>query len=347
MLCDRIVDWRSHYRQEMSDGWTALFDVAGAKITRGVRFNLSDELIPILVDLARDRPQRVLDALAFARVPHQTTWIEYPFAPLRRYYDSLGFGSDGRTNTGDPVRIGMLIEADVDRPDSFLTHIAYDQPGQPPVLAAAAIRFDGAKSIQSGHIAKYVRESWHAPASYTAQHPPSEANVEATVAYCRHFSFERAPLWSVMRQEMFQRREEDAEERIFEAGAKDAASEIGLLIATLIMMNTINGIRVADADVSQLNRSRAKSGKPPLLGYSTAHFRLSRSEQKAIGSFGGGTTKAWHICRGHFKQRKKADGSVSLIWWREHWRGDQSRLRIKPPIIRVTGPATMTHIEHG
>ncbi|MCD9821231.1 hypothetical protein [Bradyrhizobium japonicum] len=89
----------------------------------------------------------------------------------------------------------------------------------------------------------------------------------------------------------------------------------------IAMMNSRNAVEHHPADLSALNKSRAKRGRPIFLSYRTTHLRLSQAQQRAFRA--GLLTReeaGLHRVRGHFKIRK-----TGVYWWSPFFRGDPDR----------------------
>ena len=98
-----------------------------------------------------------------------------------------------------------------------------------------------------------------------------------------------------------------------------------LFILTLLVTKNLTQQSPGVIDRRQ-NKARLRSGKPPLLTYTTVELDLSRASRHnshAAVPGSSGIHQQFHFCRGHFKQRK-----TGLYWWSEHGRGDP-RLGIK------------------
>jgi len=94
------------------------------------------------------------------------------------------------------------------------------------------------------------------------------------------------------------------------------SSELMLIKALLILLNTRNGTNISDVDLSKLNKSRAKSGKQPLLSHRIVNLRESLCRR--YGDTGRPTGRVRvHRVRGHFKVR-----STGVFWWGDFVRGN-------------------------
>lgn len=114
------------------------------------------------------------------------------------------------------------------------------------------------------------------------------------------------------------------------------AMAAGHTLVFFLLLNARNRVvQVTDGpDFTRLNRSRAKSGKAPLLSSKIIKLDLSRPIVQALrrGTSTNPRDLAAHVVRGHFKVRKSG-----VFWWSPFVRGGDKAKGDKPlPTYEVT-----------
>jgi hypothetical protein len=105
----------------------------------------------------------------------------------------------------------------------------------------------------------------------------------------------------------------------------DLLSEWRFVLALLTMLNSRNIFDIAPAqDLTKLNKSRGRTGKPPLLVTRTVHLSMSKVQKNRLEA-GGSRNVMAHLVKGHFKIR-----STGLFWWTPHVRGNIGTAPITP-----------------
>jgi len=110
-----------------------------------------------------------------------------------------------------------------------------------------------------------------------------------------------------------------------EIGAADWSGEVGFLLATLALLNTVNTTERTAVDTSGMNKQRAKKRKPLLQEYHILGIAPRLKDRMGIShGVNGHHDIRWHLCRGHFKVRK-----TGVFWWRPHSRGDRASGKVE------------------
>ncbi|MBO4228366.1 hypothetical protein [Bradyrhizobium neotropicale] len=102
---------------------------------------------------------------------------------------------------------------------------------------------------------------------------------------------------------------------------QDIEGEPPFAETVIAMMNSRNAIEHRSVDLSTLNKSRAKRGRPLFLPYKTTQLRLSQAQTRAFRA--GLLTRedaGRHRVRGHFKIRK-----TGVYWWSPFFRGEPTK----------------------
>jgi hypothetical protein len=101
----------------------------------------------------------------------------------------------------------------------------------------------------------------------------------------------------------------------------DIEGEAPFVETIIAMMNSRNAVEHHPVDLTALNKSRTKRGRPPFLSYRTTHLQLSQAQKRA---FRAGLLSredaGRHRVRGHFKIRK-----TGVYWWSPFFRGDPTK----------------------
>lgn len=320
---------------DLNRAWHKAYGVAARRIERAIRYDLDPTLVPIILNFCHSRPGKILETIEWARPPAKLTWIEFAEHPRTEFRESVGLALANDHNPV-PQRTGLLIEAIDDKSTRYLVQVFWRHADGTIHISAAAILIDLVDRVAFAPSEEDIARGFLRKGTLWSLHKPSPTNIADVQALHEHIALIPAPLYADV-FDIVRRQGDHHVDTLVEMGRSDTDPEVLFTIGTLLMMNTVNGLELQSHDASRLNRQRVKAGNPPLLAYSTARFRLSRPEKAALrqASADGGT-KAWHHCIGHPKRRKATNGSIRLIWWREHWRGDPSRLRLKTRPIRIS-----------
>lgn len=306
-------------------------------LTQCPRFILADDVTRTVMHLGLgDTPSHLLDTLDFARLPYRAFWVEYANAPRAEVVSHYNILTDPHNQ---PSRVGWLLESTADSLAGRATVFWRHQHGKVPETAAAQLFWDFRADVESLH-------SWGARAATArraienfsqTQHSSGHRwrnNPREFSAYTDlllKFWFEPAALWQPMYSEAQNILRFDVVETMLQMGGKDVGSESLPILSTLLLLNARNAVERKPTDLRQINKARQKAKKPPLLDYITLSVRISAGRQRAYTQAGHptGEKRPLHLCRGHFKRRKRASGEYELIWWNAHLRGDASIGTIK------------------
>jgi hypothetical protein len=98
--------------------------------------------------------------------------------------------------------------------------------------------------------------------------------------------------------------------------ARECAWTVQVLFTMMNIKNASNFSRHAPSE--ELNAARTKRGKPPLQSYTYVHLLAGAEDHMASGGESEETkqTRAAHVVRGHFKNRK-----TGVYWWNAHVAG--------------------------
>ncbi len=114
-------------------------------------------------------------------------------------------------------------------------------------------------------------------------------------------------------------------------GFDGLASYIGdAFIGAIAMLATPALCTKRPVNLEKLNKSRARSGKPPLFSHDIMTIDLGRPSEAKAKYSGDGHTRPHHFCRAFLRFRL---GKMEMV--RPHWRGNAA-VGVRAPNFRVT-----------
>lgn len=316
-----------------------------ALLQRCPRFVLDDNVTRTVMHLGLgDNPAHLVDMLEFARMPYPVMWVEYLNAPRQEviaHYEII-------VDSSQPARVGWLLEQGEDSRTGRATVFWKHASGKHAETASAQLYWDFRSGVvnpaTTGTRAQTARCSVkeHALTQHSAgfrwRNQPRE--FEAYVDTLLKFWFEPAHLWLDLYLEAESLKRADVFEQMLAMGGKDVGSESLPILAALLLLNSRNATEATPSDLKKLNRARTKSHKPPFMEHRTVSMRIPAGRQRALERVGikTGAKMPLHLCRGHFKRRKRASGEYDLIWWNAHLRGDPAVGTVKRNVHLKTPP---------
>jgi hypothetical protein len=287
-----------------------------ARRIRGAqRFDLSPEMMLSAFTVTHSTPiGSQLRALSLCKFPFRSTWFEWPggFAGIE----------SARTDCQAPVpkRMGALVDTDESLQRGSITW-AWIHPHMGINICPLAITFDWRAEPEP--LADIARNAtWHERASEAdwkklAVDFPRIRNStrQDVIADNMRFGIILNP---GMQAFMDRASQVSAFGKLMNAAVKDIEGEAPLLRASIMLLNSRNLAEHRPRAISpKLNKSRARTGKPPLLDYTHVAIKLSR----ALGARAGMAADArqpsrLHLVRGHFKIR-----ASGVYWWSPFARG--------------------------
>ena len=327
MLAETKYQERQLARGEDEQTLNPYFVHVAERIPNAVRFVFDRESTGASAALSYSNPVAMVEALPLLRLPAPLLWIEFSVKDFAaaleavkshtirmhpqtlRQYSRLGFLIE-ETATGFRVHMMKREEAGITPVGAHLDFAPNHPAGNiTPDMASA----DLLKQLDAKDLAKLK--------AYTElldRHQVSASeDYRAFIAEgIMDEKFDVAEATEFMNHDF----------RVF-------AEQLRLIIAFLLLLTVKKGIAYVEPDFTKLNKSRAKSGKLPLLPYKEAKIQLGqrirrRLEQQFAG-VPGGIINHWR--NGHFKLRK-----TGVFWWCGHWAGDES-IGTKPARFWVTG----------
>lgn len=293
------------------------------RIRASQRFVLGRDVVEAAYNVSQVMPSSVISALNLCRSPFRNTWIEYAGA------DKPGLADPG---TRVPARVGLLIEATSDACDQLLVFPLWQHVSASSIevgTVAMVLDFSPDKSLSNVDLLADQKQGMSA-ASLVAEYNSrgderskwiisSKDEIEAQLELDGRIYLVPSPAFAPIGDALVRRGGPGVAKELLEAGEQDARSELGLLVATLLLLNSRNGVERSKAKLEKLNKRRKKRSQLPLLDHWTLTMRLGKA-RRFDGSrrLSDRETRA-HLVRGHFKVR-----ASGVYWWSPHVRGNKA-----------------------
>lgn len=295
------------------------------RVRTATRFTLDDDFAAVAEGLADDYTGLVR-VFPFCRLPYARCWFEFAQSQRPVFSSADTHVPEAQVR---PHRIGFLCDALRDDLSEWRAHLFWSIHASPDQCSAAAIAIDmSMKDPYADVDEKVVNEPYtglkHFPDGKTLPHEGwKSASSSVRMAMLRHtmpvmpdYGTPNPPYGLTLAEQ------EQFAEMILDLARADWAGEVAYLLAVIGMLNTRNAAETVRVDRSKINKSRIRSGKPPLMEHHLLTVHTKR-KQRVFGGKGTGDKHAamrGHFCRGHFKKRK-----TGIYFWHPHARGDFSR----------------------
>jgi hypothetical protein len=231
-------------------------------------------------EIAARWPELMDPASASLRLPVPAMWIEW----------------DEPDNAGRPSRTGILVRSgDSDRNGSV--HTFWHDPQTGAEMAQAHIEFDLDRILSPGQ-----------------EDCAALARFPAVRLLAPHFIMSVEPEWLRFFAAM------DADRQRLNAAvagcAIQALPNFAFLISLLRLLAVRHNVEVKPVERRELNRARARRGKPPLLDHVEVSLAIGGAAGVGAGRDGARAPCRQHMVRGHLVNRR------GTIFWRStHLRG--------------------------
>ncbi len=311
------------------DGFREAYRRVAEEISAAQRFVIEPGTVATAQDVALSKPSSIIKALEFARVPAPLTWMEWSGWAKRSALAAHGIPFPEERGP-QPYRVGALLRSDKSgngfRATIFWNHHDLKEPN----MGLHDLVYDGHEGIGSHDVPDGVREEISAmsdsPLNYYNVWKNNPPELEALMRIAMAAGTERSVHFEKLILPFIAFQGPDAALAIAQAHEHDVGEEFPLIVAILILMNTVNGTESRASDLSRLNASRARKGKSPLLEHHTVVMRVpKRLRSRGTAPDDHGSRKAFHWQQGHFKHRTSGDGSRKAYWWSGHYRGDPEK----------------------
>jgi hypothetical protein len=287
-----------------------------------VRFVFTDDLTCCATQLAYADGDRLASCLDLIRVPAQSLWVEWADGPRQevlRTIELLSPQPEARAQ-----RAGALFTSNLGgRSGEFRTF--WSTPEQRAYVSPVIIRFDFDRSPQGGESADDVFGLCRAR---VAEHPLGLDQV------LEHVRFRFDTEWSRYYQERCttsQMRQE-----VWDANLAACAFDPPMLFAFFLMLCARDALPQREIPVDRLNRSRRRTGKPPLLEHVEVAAPLFAPRPAHASPDSGGveiarrSPRLHHVC-GHIVRRG------TMVFWRcPHIRGSARLGQIRSRTVRLS-----------
>jgi hypothetical protein len=271
-----------------------------------LRYVLSDELTQLCTELAYSKGTQVLDCADLIHVPAELVWIEWCDAPWRDTLRSYGFKREpGSPDAGG--RHGALVRA-------------------LPCGLRGSIRsfWSSGDSCEDVHASAMEAQFYLDAPAEDAHAAPDSAEIlrisdrdsdrQGVLTRCLHFEFEKS--WA----NYYQREVHDPGQyrALQRHAAGTIAQAVPVLLAFFLLLATRTGLPQHSADLSRLNRARAKARRKPLLEHIEVRAPLLPEYQPVAHGAAAGIRRGprLHHVRGHLVRR-----GMQLFWRVPHVRG--------------------------
>lgn len=293
------------------------------RIAEAEVFVLDPDATAMAASVALSRPSSILAALAFARLPFKSVWIEFENDALRRAMADLGSPNlQAPATMSRIIRSGFLLTGDGDGFDVEYVH-SDEVPDGRRMIEAAPLkarfslgeraperlpRMAGGVPSAKGKVREHLK---------LISQDPGEAQAHEELE--SRFDYVQHPDLGGVHVSMVRLMGEDRVEAIIERQAREAWRLFSLqILPALILLNCRNAVATRDVPVSpKLNKQRAAKGKPPLVRHRVVGISLTKAKTRmaAAGTAAAQALRA-ALVMGHFKVRK-----TGIFWWHPHVRG--------------------------
>jgi hypothetical protein len=286
-----------------------------------IRYVLSDDLTRLCTALAYSKGSRTVACADLLHAPAETVWVEWCEAPWRAELEQYGFGVDA-ADTHRAGRRGAFIQSSTDGRRGLIRTFWSDKEMAAGVLASsmeAYFDFDTP-----------VGEDPHpVDDEYRPTVCVSDGTSGDLLRQCLRFRYERT--WDAYYQQShcsLASRQDIARHAL-----GTIAIDIPVLLAFLLLLGIRSGVSHRPQSFAQLNRSRARAGKMPLLDHVEVHSPVL-PPYRIIGAGGDGLgrrARRLHHVRGHLVRRG------NKIFWRiPHLRGSSRAGSIRTRTVTWT-----------
>jgi hypothetical protein len=330
-LVDRIAQCRTPFvvRDLASGGLTRLngaAEFASQIASCPIRFVLCDELTRLCTALAYSKGARQLACADLLRIPGESVWVEWSDAVCLKELERYGFKMQADDVKGVGHR-GVLIRAARDGRSgvvrAFWT-LGTSAP-QSQVLASSMEAYFDLDTPDNDEPEIPHRVTPQPARVYTGRLDDEPDLLR------RYFRFRYEHSWG----EYYRRAGLSAqnEAAIARHALGTIAADIPMFLAFFLLLATRDGLPQRPQSFDRLNRSRARSGKVPLLDHIEVLCPLlaESAHERAQDSVGGRRAPRLHHVRGHLVRR----GS-ELHWRVPHLRGTARSGRVRSRTVTWT-----------
>jgi hypothetical protein len=342
MLFDKIVDWGANPPPVVRiGGQEGIFQHLAARLKESQRFVLQREAVMMIHNVTESTPKRFLDALSVCRMPFPRMWVEFEFqhrAEWMRAARLRGVDVIENEDASPPSRLGFYFEQidpeghiiDIHpgwvHPNSNTIKNRYDIPDEVSRQETISLCFltlrlnlspevsEPTEEERKARVSAFMQKSGKGWSRWVNDPTDLDAAVRLEGRIKTHIPSYMENVWAYAATRPGLMSQMESMARF------DLASEWRFALSLLIAMNSRNIVALSgEADLSKLNKARAKRKAPPLLSYRDVRLSLSKVQRNRLGIGAAQDSSAQvqtHLVRGHLKLRKNG-----LFWWNPHIRG--------------------------
>jgi hypothetical protein len=270
-----------------------------------IRYVLSDDLTRLCTALAYSKGSRTVTCADLLHVPAETVWIEWCETPWRAELAQYGFDIDA-ADTERSGRRGAFIQSSADGRRGLIRTFWSDKGIATDVMASsveAYFDFDTPEDEEPHPVDDEDRPSVSV----------SDGKSPDLLRRCLRFRYERS--WDLYYREA--RCSLASKQAIARHALGTIAPDVPVLLAFLLLLGMRGGLSKRPQSCVRLNRSRARTGKVPLLDHVEVHSPLLLPYRVAgPANTMGRRGRRLHHVRGHLVRRGN-----KLFWRIPHLRG--------------------------
>lgn len=291
-----------------------------------LRLVLNDELTKTCVALAYSDGERLANCLDLVHVPAQQLWVEWNEAPRRLELARCFPEWPAQLSIDQSHRAGLLIQCDPNskgRRGTLRTFWSAPGTAEEPTVAPLETHFDFDTSLPQPGCVEAVFEGGYAAVF------DGGCRGRDDLLCCVRFRFTRE--W--LEYYRVATNNSAAREAVLRACVETVATDMPLLIALCLLMNSRQGLPKVGTDLSRLNRARGKAGKLALLDHvelKAPIFAPCAAERADSDLAMERQGPRLHHVRGHLVRR-----SSQLYWRSPHLRGHLALGRITSRTVEL------------
>lgn len=338
LLCDQVIAMKQRINYSIvsdpKNGSSSIRRVVATadKLAGAPRFILANDVTEALIESSIAYPEALAGCIDAIRIPWRIAWFEWDDEFARSVWRRSHAKKPGSERSFLPKRGGFLVEADesgrsgeisvcwpIPEPDGKggLTE-NYDRG----LLMSnfQAIRFD--LDLQDMDIRRIVgAESFERETgipigdiNFTNDVEPARSRYIDRIKATMMMDWSKTEVAALLSGQLHHH----GTIRFISNAVSDIWSEYCMLVPAAAMMNARNAVRIAQADRTRINKSRAKAGRLPLLDHQVVSMNISpeeKAERRQAAACRRSGPRATHWVRGHLVHR-----SGAIFWRRPHIR---------------------------
>lgn len=287
-----------------------------------LRFVLQDQVTEVCTQLAFESDSIPGSSLALLRVPAPHLWLEYVGIARQRVFTNLQC-TDSSANPFPGQRVGLMVRCDEAGRKGSVVVCWENAAGNALDVSPFIIEFD------------FDDEAFSAGGVVTAEDISIGVNVPDRP--------ELAPLYNCVRFRLQPEWHRYYRSRITsEAGLlqmlqdtiRPLLDDVPFLAAFCLLLISRGALSAQPCDRADINRSRARKGRPPLLDHVELTMNLGDIERARHQADTNRSAPRLHLVRGHLVRRQD-----TIFWRTSHMRGrpEIGSVNTRTVSLRITG----------